>query len=80
MPDRSLTYSRAGDPPVPSQPAWLAELGATGPGRLTRSACKDAAWQNADTREKRYRRTALGVLPGGSKHIIVGMLTTERVL
>ena len=27
---------------MPAQPAWLAELGATGPGRLTRSACKDA--------------------------------------
>ena len=26
MPDRSLTYSRAGDPPVPSQPAWFHRL------------------------------------------------------
>ena len=26
MPDRSLTYSRAGDPPIPSQPAWFERL------------------------------------------------------
>ena len=26
MPDRSLTYSRAGTPPVPSQPAWFHRL------------------------------------------------------
>ena len=26
MPDRSLTYSRAGAPPVPSQPAWFHRL------------------------------------------------------
>ena len=26
MPDRSLTYSRAGDPPVPAQPAWFHRL------------------------------------------------------
>ena len=26
MPDRSLTYSRAGAPPIPSQPAWFHRL------------------------------------------------------
>ena len=26
MPDRSLTYSRAGAPPVPAQPAWFHRL------------------------------------------------------
>ena len=26
MPDRSLTYSRAGDPPVPAQPACFHRL------------------------------------------------------